>query len=325
VPSGWDLWYAFTGSRVRYYDYSINENGNILSFGDRPSDYSTDVLKDRAVRFVLDQSNTTNPFFLLIAPKAPHTEGSNAIPSSKYLQTLQEARIPRTAASNEFARRRMAPGSYEPWKRDLESTYRAALQSLQSVDDLVEAVVNALQRAGKLHDTVIIYTSDNGFLFGDHMLIGKSEPYEGSIKVPLIMRGPGIPANETRRQLVNNLDVSATILDLARAAPGVALDGRSLAALFSDADLPWRRAILFEGSVNRFQNSGRRYVGLRTATRKYVKYASGKEKLFDLVIDPDELKNFARRPSYMDDLSALRSLHKKLTSCAGATCWIPGS
>jgi N-acetylglucosamine-6-sulfatase len=126
-----------------------------------------------------------------------------------------------------------APRLREETKAELEKNYRAELQSLQSVDDLVEAVVSALQSAGKLDDTVIVYTSDNGFLYGDHPLTGKAAPYEGSIKVPLIVRGPGIPQNETRDQLVaNNLDVAAAIGAFADAARSVAPDGRSLTPLF---------------------------------------------------------------------------------------------
>ena len=131
-------------------------------------------------------------------------------------------------------------------KSRLAKDYRAELQSLQSVDDLVEAVVDALKQAGKLDNTLIVYTSDNGFLYGQHRLIGKSAAYEESIKVPLVMRGPGIPKGETRAALVNNLDVVATVAELAGASPGYALDGRSLTPLFADA-----RGTLAERSPHR--------------------------------------------------------------------------
>ena len=107
-----------------------------------------------------------------------------------------------------------APRVGNATKEDLEKTYRAALRSLQSVDDLVAAVMATLKDTGKLDNTVVIYTSDNGFLFDDHRLVGKTAAYEGSIKVPLLMRGPGIPEHQTRDQLVSNLDVTATISTL---------------------------------------------------------------------------------------------------------------
>ena len=172
---------------------------------------------------------------------------------------------------------------------------------------------------------MIIYTSDNGFLFGEHRLIGKSAAYEESIKVPLLMRGPGIPAGETRAQLVSNLDVVATIVDLAHAHPDLPLDGRSLVPLFGNADAPWRGALLFESPVNRFEPVRNRYAGVRTPTRKYVKYDGGFEELFDLAADPHELKNEADNPVYAGDLATLRALQDKLKSCAGESCWVSDS
>jgi N-acetylglucosamine-6-sulfatase len=164
-------------------------------------------------------------------------------------------------ASNERNVKRKAlepPRLTEEVKSDLELSYHAELQSLLSVDDLVEDVVKALQDIGKFDNTVIIYTSDNGYLFGEHRLIGKSAPYEEAIRVPLLMRGPGIPRNETRSQLVDNLDVVATIVDLAQAKPDVALDGQSLVPCFTNPDAVAREALLLESTVNRFQNPTKR-------------------------------------------------------------------
>ena len=326
VPPGWDLWYAFTGTRARYYDYAVNENGAILSFGHRPSDYSTDVLKDRAVAFILCQAEKPNPFFLLIATKAVHAQGKRAVPAPQYVSAFEEVGLPVGPSFNEkdvsHKALKAAPIGGES-KAQLTKAYRAELQSLQSVDDLVETVADALKRAGKLDDTVIIYTSDNGFLFGEHRLIGKSAAYEEAIKVPLVMSGPGIAKNETRAQLVNNLDVTATIVDLAGASPSMVLAGRSLAPLFADANAPWRSAILLQSPINRFQMPHNRFTGTRTATRKYVKYDSGFEELFDLAADPYELNNEAANPAYAGDLAPLRSLNDRLNTCAGASCWLP--
>jgi N-acetylglucosamine-6-sulfatase len=326
VPPGWDLWYAFTGTRARYYDYAINENGAILTFGRRPGDYSTDVLKDRAVRFILGQSEKQDPFFLLIATKAAHAQGKSAIPAPQYADAFKEVDLPQGPAFNQgpIARKAMKVSRIhgEPLD-DLAKSYRAELQSLRSVDDLVEAVVDALKRAGKLDDTVIVYTSDNGFMFGEHRLIGKSAAYEESIKVPLVMSGPGIPKNETRAQLVNNLDVVATIADLAGASPGMVLDGRSLAPLFADTTAPWRSAIFLQGPVTRFTPAAHRYTGIRTATRKYVKYDNGLEELFDLAADPHELKNEAANAAYASELAPLRELNDALKTCSGPSCFVP--
>ena len=314
VPPGWDLWYAFTGTRARYFDYAVNENGTILSFGHRAEDYSTDVLKERAVRFIAEETDKPEPFFLYIATKAVHVQGKRAIPAPQYAGALQDVKLP--------IGEKGAPIHGVPKSR-LAKDYRAELQSLQSVDDLVEAVVDALKQAGKLDNTLIVYTSDNGFLYGQHRLIGKSAAYEESIKVPLVMRGPGIPKGETRTDLVNNLDVVATVAELAGASPGYALDGRSLTPLFADAEAPWRSALLIESPVSHFQKPRSRFTAVRTVTRKYVRYDSGFEQLFDLSADPHELKNAAGEARYAGDLASLRSLDQALKSCTGETCFLP--
>ncbi len=137
------------------------------------------------------------------------------------------------------------------------------------------------------------------------------------------MRGPGIPKNETRSALVNNLDVVATIAELTDASPGYALDGRSLTPLFADANAPWRSALLFESPISRFRTPKNRFTGVRTATRKYVKYANGFEQLFDLSDDPHELHDRARKAFYAGDLATLRSLNDRLKDCAGQSCFVP--
>jgi arylsulfatase A-like enzyme len=263
---------------------------------------------------------------LFIAPKSVHAEGPRAVPSPQYKDVLKHVRLPESPAFNEADLKRKAlkaPRVDNETRDGLERTYRAALRSLQSVDDLVAAVMAKLKDNDKLDNTVVIYTSDNGFLFGDHWLVGKTAAYEGSIRVPLLMRGPGIPENQTRDQLVSNLDVTATIVDLAGAKPGVPLDGKSLVPVFAGDAVPWRSALLIESPVTSFEKKTNRYVGVRTATKKYVRYEGGFEELFDLAADPYELKNVVSDEAEASNLSALRGIHDTLKSCAGASCWVP--
>ena len=331
VPPGWDLWYAFT--KVRYYNYTINENGKLLDFGHEPADYSTDVLKERAVRFIKDQAGSAQPFFMLIATKAPHGQGEEgqkepAIPAPAYASAFADLKLPKTPAYDEedasdkpplVAR---SPRLNDALKTQIEESYRAELQSLRSVDDLVGSVEDALNTAGKLDNTVIVYTSDNGYAYGDHRLFGKNSVYEPSIKVPLVVKGPGIPRNETRDQLVNNLDVAATIQEAAGVKPGTAPDGRSLLPILHDAKAPWRSAILVEGG-NGVTKADKRYAAVRTGTRKYVRHDDGFEELYDLMADPYELDNKVKDPRYASDAAMLRDLHDRLKSCVGEGCWVP--
>ena len=329
VPPGWDLWYALTGSRARYFDYQVNENGTILEFGNRSIDYSTDVLKQRAVRFILDRSGRPDPFFMLIATKAVHDEGQEAVPAPQYANMFKDLSLPMGPSFNRKNEKEVSHKSLTELPihgvtlAQLTKSYRAELQSLQSVDDLVASVVDALKETGKLDDTVIIYTSDNGFMYGEHRLIGKSAAYEESIKVPLLMRGPGIPKNETRSELVNNLDVVATIAELAGATPRLVVDGRSLTTLLANADAPWRSAILLQSPVSHVQKPRARFSGVRTPTRKYVKYDTGIEELFDLEADPKEIHNEVANPTYAGDLTMLRGLDDRLKTCVGLNCFVP--
>jgi N-acetylglucosamine-6-sulfatase len=169
---------------------------------------------------------------------------------------------------------------------------------------------------------MIIYTSDNGYVYGDHRLFGKNSVYEPSIRVPLVVRGPGIPGNETRNQLVNNLDVAATIQEVSGIKPGLIPDGRSQLPILHDAKAPWRSAILVEGG-NGVSRADKRYAAVRTATRKYVRHEDGFEELYDPLADPYELDNKVKDPRYAGDAEMLRDLHDRLKSCVGAGCWVP--
>jgi N-acetylglucosamine-6-sulfatase len=167
---------------------------------------------------------------------------------------------------------------------------------------------------------MIIYTSDNGYVYGDHRLFGKNSVYEPSIRVPLAVRGPGIPGNETRNQLVNNLDVAATIQEVSGVKPGLIPDGQSQLPILHDAKAPWRSAILVE-SGNGVSRADKRYAAVRTATRKYVRHEDGFEE--HPLADPYELDNKVKDPRYAGDAEMLRDLHDRLKSCVGAGCWVP--
>jgi arylsulfatase A-like enzyme len=340
TPPGWDEWFVFFGRGEEggegdngYFNWRASHNGTVLDFGTSAADYSTDVVFSRAVEFISAQGGS--PFFVLIAPKAPHVAGNYpALPAPRHKNLLPYAkmRVTRTSEGNP-AYNESDIDDKPAWVKRLglldgktqqkvDEAYQGALLSLLAVDEGVEAVINAISKAGKLDNTFICFTSDNGWSYGEHRIDkGKAHGYEPSLRVPLACRGPGIPAAEVRVQLVNNLDLAATIIDWAGATPGVPLDGASLAPLLQDARTPWRSAIFFEGRTLRGDKQAVR--GIRTAARKYMLYDDGTEELYDLERDPDELENRAGATEYSTDLHQLRQLTKSQQECRGATCWVP--
>jgi arylsulfatase A-like enzyme len=155
--------------RARVISTIKSTNGTILEFGNRSIDYSTDVLKQRAVRFILGRSGRPDPFFMLIATKAVHDEGQEAVPAPQYANMFKDLSLPMGPSFNRKNEKKEVSHKsltelpiHGVTLAQLTKSYRAELQSLQSVDDLVASVVDALKETGKLDDTVIIYTSDNG-------------------------------------------------------------------------------------------------------------------------------------------------------------------
>jgi arylsulfatase A-like enzyme len=191
----------------------------------------------------------------------------------------------------------------------LAALHERMLESLQSVDRSVAAIVKAVAARGGLRNTVIAYTSDNGFLLGQHRLVGKIWPYEESIRVPLVVRAPWVPApGRTDDHMVLNIDLASTLADLAGVEPGLPQDGISLVPLLrSGMDPPgWRSDFVVEFlGHERGSGSPPRYEGLRTKRYLFLRYFDGARELYDLRRDPYELDNLARDP-------ASRSLRRRL-------------
>ena len=207
-----------------------------------------------------------------------------------------------------------------PTKPDAAAVYDAQqverMRSALTLEDLSRTVVSALARAGRLGDTYLIFTSDNGYHMGLHgMRASKSTPYTEAHEVPFAVRGPGVPVNTSYDELVANTDIAPTALDLANAPMPQWMDGRSLSPFF-DGTAPgsWRNSLLIEGSKS---GSPKRpaYSGVRSPDEVYVKYASGEEEYYDLQEDPYQMENEPGDvpQSMIDGLSSLEN-------CAGEVC-----
>ncbi|HMF03841.1 MAG TPA: sulfatase [Acidimicrobiia bacterium] len=232
VPPGWDQWDSPTsgGNPYSEYNYRLNENGKLVRYGSTPDDYLVDVLSRKSSEFIQQQSD--KPFFLYVAPYVPHQP---ATPAPRYADAFPGVQAPRTPSFNQ------ADMSAEPqWLQrrpqlddqqiaTIDQLYRKRLQSMLGVEDLVQNVVDTLQRTGQLDNTYIVFTSDNGFHLGQHRLPpGKQTAFEEDIHVPLVVRGPGVPQGKKVDDPAMNIDFAPTFAELAGAkAPGF-VNGRSL-------------------------------------------------------------------------------------------------
>ena len=196
----------------------------------------------------------------------------------------------------------------------IEADYRGRMESLLAVDDLVARLMRTLRKTGQLHSTYVLFTSDNGFMLGQHRLTGKDFPYEESAGVPLIVRGPGLPGGTTRSDLVANIDLAPTILDIANADPGRELDGTSLLPVAKG------RERLHRDLVIEFPVGPKGYTAIRTPGWMYAEYTEGDAELYDLRRDPYELNNLAGDPAYRAVRARLSARLESLRDCAGKAC-----
>jgi len=335
VPQGWDEWDSpVKGRPYGNFDYTMNENGRLVEYGHAPGDYLTDVLSRKAVQFIRSSARDGRPFFLYLATYAPHAPST---PAPRHAGAFAGATAPRPPSFNEedtsdkpeWVRQRVPLTA--PQIAQIDEQYRQRLRSLLAVDDLVADLVAVLRETGRLEQTYLFFTSDNGYHMGEHRLMpGKNTAYEEDIRVPLIVRGPGVPARRIVDQLAMNIDVAPTFASLAGAAVPPFVDGRSLVSLLGPAPPPqWRQAFLTEHFVDARGQAGGRpgrrgggapaFSGLRTRDAKYVEYATGERELYDLRADPYELRNLAATAP-QELLSRLAARLAELRQCGGRSC-----
>jgi N-acetylglucosamine-6-sulfatase len=324
---GWNEWnavYSDEGSDA-YYDYSIREtDGSVTAYGNEGEDYITDVLANRALAF-LEQSTADDqrPFFLWLAFNAPHEPAEYAL---DFRHSFAAEIAPRTPSFNEDdindkpAYVRAIPLMTDDRIHELDSYYRARLRCTLSVDQAVERIVSLLETTGALENTYIIFTSDNGYLQGHHRYFwGKDAPYEPSIRVPLVFRGPRIPAGRSIDTLVSNVDFAPTIAELAGISLPWTADGRSLVSLLTgSASTLSRTAVLIEHFAP-FEGHVPTYSGLRTTSNVFVRYINAELELYDLSNDPDQLENqqYKVAPSV---LTEWESRLAAVSECRGSAC-----
>jgi N-acetylglucosamine-6-sulfatase len=261
IPPGWDEWYAATGN---YLSHTFNENGHIVDY-DPESYYETDVISEKATDYIRRTAGADPPFYtadrpflMWIGTKAPHQP---ATPAPRDENAYPDVSLPRPP---DFDEKDVSdkpdwlsdnPPLSREQKKYMEELHRKRLQSMLAVDDMIGDLVKALHDSGELSNTYIFFTSDNGFHLGAHRLgAGKWTPYEEDIRVPLVVRGPGVPEGRTLHHMVLNNDLAPTFADLAGARAPAFVDGRSLVPLLTDDPTPlqyWRQRFVIESIAER--------------------------------------------------------------------------
>lgn len=309
-------------------------------------DYTMDIGGGFAARFVRKAAPKRQPFFLYYAPPGPHAEDTNHAqglrpgapdpdprPPKRYESTFDRVKLPRPPSFNEAdvsdkaSNLRSLPLLSDQQIEGITNSYRGRLGALRAVDDQVGRISRELKRSGELRNTYFIFTSDNGYMQGEHRLrSSKFLPYENSIRVPALISGPGVRAGKKLGGTALDVDVTATILDMAGAKPGRVMDGISLLpAARGKKRLPKRDAPLeamrplfkFTTPVTAYDLP---FYGVRTSRYKYIHWSFGDLELYDLKRDPDELTNLASAPAHAGTVARLEAEASRLRSCRGATC-----
>jgi N-acetylglucosamine-6-sulfatase len=293
APPGWDVFHGFWRDRGQgggiYYNYEIHGTSEPRVYGHKPRDYSTTVIGRKAVRFI-KSSPTGTPYFVFINPTNPHApytpaprdEGSWT-PKSRY----DNPGVNETDMSDKPAH--MQGLSTVP-RKEINRAEVGTGESLRSVDRLVHKVLEAAD----LENTLVIYMSDNGVMWGDHRTKYKYRPYRFATEVPLFMRWDGVIAPGTKG-VVANIDIAPTLLQAAGISSPWPMEGVSALPVSRDS-------VLVEG-VDRGRPA---YCGVRTQRYLFVEHATGERELYDYQKDPYELRNAAYKPAYATVASELR-------------------
>jgi N-acetylglucosamine-6-sulfatase len=322
IPPGWQSWQAKGGdTEYRYFDYKLNQNGEIVEHGSQPRDYVDTVLSGKAADYINRRGPGRRPFFLTIGYLAPHVRagpdrGCGPQPAPRDEGVFGDRPIPDSPSfdhldQNKPQKLRLPPLADEDKQRILDR-YRCRLESLLEVDRGVARVVRALRQAGELGNTYLMFTSDNGLIQGEHRIKGgKGQPYEEAVRVPLVIRGPGIPSGRTSHSLTVNADLAPTIESITGARPRVPQDGESLLPLARRPSRTVDRTLLIDGGD---------FTAVRTPSYLYVERESGERELYDLRRDPYELRNVTgERRDHRVERRLARQLDE-LRDCAGRSC-----
>jgi arylsulfatase A-like enzyme len=378
VPPGWDDWRASidgglapddpnNGGTYRYFDTTLNHNGH--GFDNYAGEYQTRVYGRLASEVVKNRAASDQPFFFYLSFTAPHhggppepddpppVEGDDGVE-----REIVTPAVPGDVRGRFDAAIPAAPGASwrdpdagadkpqymneipPPNQAELDAIREATRQRAEAVsvvDAQVKKVMDTLAGTGELDDTLVIFTSDNGYFLGEQGIRqGKILPYGPSLRTPLLMRGPGIPAGQVRYDPFLSIDFAPTIARFSGVTPGLLEDGQSMLAVARHGDRGWTRPVLTETGprdvVRDTDESGaplqtpqepdiRYVIGVRTDRYLYTNLATGEEELYDMAVDPDQYTNLvmpdgSAAAGYGDILELMREQLRRVRACDGAEC-----
>ncbi|WP_166391190.1 sulfatase-like hydrolase/transferase [Nocardioides ochotonae] len=339
VPPGWTDWRGSVDpTTYRFFGTKLNINGKVRRF----SRYNTDLFAAQATDMLRSKKRADKPWYLWLNYVAPHNGGprdpddplathpghrrqiGTTVPAPRHRDLFAGVQMPPKPSRFEAdTSDKLDDGTGRTWDRTsrrlLTEAWQQRQESLRAIDQAVGEHVRVLRRTGQLHRTVIIFSSDNGFMMGEHNLTGKLRHYRESLQVPTIVRGPGVVRGANLTTLVSTADWPVTIAALARARPvNRVLDGVDVSQYWGRTQATPRvvpiEAYTADGGRTRT------YSGIRYADRyTYVALDQG-EELYDLRADPYELENVAEDPDYAPVLTQMRAWDEEFRDCRGASC-----
>jgi N-acetylglucosamine-6-sulfatase len=346
---GFDHWEGFKG-QGEYWNPRINVNGKWVQYED--STYVTDLITRHAIQFMKDQPKD-KPFFVYLSHKGVHDNFSPAkrhkgMYSQKELVLPPSFNIPRygikplpsidpetgkAASGSDYYGPEMMPdwvkNQRESWHgvdysyhgRPWDIQVRNYCETLLSVDESISAVLDYLKEAGLDENTLVIYMGDNGFAWGEHGLIDKRQFYEESVRIPMLVRCPGIINGGTViENLVQNVDIAPTIMDYAGLSPAKQMVGYSFLPLLKGVEIPWRKQIFYEYYWEYDFPQTPTMHGVRTDRYKYIRYHGvwDTNEFYDLQEDPGETHNLIASTAYQDLIKQMnKDLYDWLESTDG--------
>lgn len=330
---GWDSWDPTVKGVYSYQRYTQYSNGREV----RPRAYHTDYVARRSSELVRSLSADDEPFFLWTSFVGPHGRCPVA-------QETGGCRLPPVVAPRHrdlyprlTARSRAKPSfnerdvSDKPFfisrrggvsKKQIDSLQRARAGALAAVDEGVARIVGALRSSGAAANTLVVFTSDNGYLLGEHRFQGKILAYDESVRVPLLMAGLDLPRGVTNARSIAMTDLAPTFAELAGATPLVEVDGAPI-PVTSVGGVRDERTLLVQAGGESMQQfpSGWWFRGVRTHRYTYVRYErAGFVELYDRDRDPFELRNVADDPRYEAVRTELAERTAALAECFGESC-----